>query len=229
MRQRDFILPTKTVTVLSWFQYSLKFCWNKWLSELKKQLRKKIRTEKYSNKLNRTHNKSRDRKKWLGKLKKSGEGQENPSHLYHFCLGPGQTELTFPAVPGSPLVNQPSVLKSLKEKTLKQNFCYHRTIFWSLRWINAALGFGGKIIEVLNKYSQASFQWGECSPAAGPLLFSAAAGDGTMVKTTYRAQRTSVLNYATKKEVGMRQLSPKEAEEWIPLDLGQLLSWTVYE
>lgn len=43
---------------------------------------------------------------------------------------------------------------------------------------------GGKIIEVLNKYTQASCQCGECSPAAGPLLFSAAAGDGTVVKTT---------------------------------------------
>lgn len=92
------------------------------------------------------------------------------------------------------------VLKSLKEKTLKQNFCYHRTIFWSLRWINAALGFGGKIIEVLNKYSQVSFQWGERSPAAGSLLFSAAAGDGTMVKTTYRVQRTSVLTCLTMRQ-----------------------------
>lgn len=42
---------------------------------------------------------------------------------------------------------------------------------------------GGKIIEVLSKYTQASCPWGECSPAAGPLLFSAAAGDETVVKT----------------------------------------------
>lgn len=75
---------------------------------------------------------------------------------------------------------------------------------------------GGKIIEVLNKYTQASCQWGECSPAAGPLLFSAAAGDGTVVKTTYRAQMITVLTCLTvrqKKEVATRQVSPKEAEE----------------
>lgn len=75
---------------------------------------------------------------------------------------------------------------------------------------------GDKIIEVLSKYTQASCPWGECSPAAGPLLFSVAAGDGTVVKTPYCAQMITVLTCLTmrqKKEASTRQLSPKEAEE----------------
>lgn len=108
------------------------------------------------------------------------------------------------------------VLKSLKEKTLKQNFCYHRTIFWSLRWINAALGFGGKIIEVLNKYSQVSFQWGGTQPCSRtPPVFSCSWrwDNGKDHLSCSEDLSTYLLNYATKKEVGMRQLSPKEAEE----------------
>lgn len=86
---------------------------------------------------------------------------------------------------------------------------------------------GGKIIEVLSKYMQASCPWRECSPAAGPLLFSAAAGDGTVVKTPYCAQMITVLTCLTmrqKKGGGYKTAFSKRSRGMNPPG-----SWTVAE